>query len=222
MDGISWYSYVGNNPINRTDPLGLAEAPEEGNDNESKPEKESFIDKVKEKIKDFIDRGNKSFTRSLDQRGLPVPNRLEKYKEINLKVFENAFKFVGSDYYSASGRLLPTQEGGLGLDCSETVLLAARRASGVDFGDYTAHELFSNPELTIEGTGGIGSLNFYDWDGNDKIDHVTVVGPDGIEIHASERYGIVDLPKGRLENYAKENIKYRIYNKEFNWDSILK
>jgi cell wall-associated NlpC family hydrolase len=123
--------------------------------------------------------------------------------------------FIGGGYFW--GGQQPTNEGGPGIDCSSNALISGERASSENIRDRTANEMYNDPNLLIDGQGQVGSLNFYDWDGDGIFDHVTVVGNDGMEIHPSSNAGTINsVAQGSLDSFAQT-----IVNKAFNWAYIL-
>ena len=132
---------------------------------------------------------------------------------LNNGLAETAKSFVGGNYHS--GGETPSPEG-QGLDCSSTSMISAETVSGVGIGDRTADEMANDPNLLKPGNGGVGSQNFYDWDGDGVYDHVTTVTEAG-EVHPSSNAGKINMVEnGFLDQYAKKKI-----NKNYNWGYIL-
>jgi cell wall-associated NlpC family hydrolase len=133
---------------------------------------------------------------------------------LDAKVAKNAQSLVGTKYYL--GGRLPSNEGGLGVDCSGTALLSGERASGIGLRDRTADEMEKDPNLLREGHGQPGSMNFYDETGDGTYGHVTVVGNNGTEIHPSSNKGTINLvEQGYLDQFFSEKV-----NREYNWSYV--
>ncbi len=94
MDGINWYGYVGNNPLNMIDPTGLREAehgtknededpgnddsPNEGRDKDD-DRKKTWFGRLVDGFNKAMETANKNFTKSLFDRGFSIPDSLQKY-----------------------------------------------------------------------------------------------------------------------------------------------
>ncbi len=183
-DGLNWFVYAGNDPVNFVDEWGLS----------------------------VSDRNSAADARSMEA---VAKTYRESNAQLNLKVAQNATSFVGSTYYLGGEK--PSNEGGNGIDCSSCALISGERASGTGLADRTANSMLKDPNLLVAGDGKAGSLNFYDWDGDNKYEHVTVVGENNKEIHPSSNSGTIKLVEnGSLDQYAENTV-----NKNYNWDYIL-
>jgi hypothetical protein len=73
------------------------------------------------------------------------------------------------------------------------------KVSGVKVRERNTNEQATDPNLTIAGGRGRGSLNFYDWEGNGYYNHVAVetgdesiVNPKGDSDNTSSNPGVIE------------------------------
>jgi cell wall-associated NlpC family hydrolase len=132
------------------------------------------------------------------------------------RVAEISKTFVGGAY--DYGGKTPSGEGGTGIDCSRNAMLSAERASGVTLRPRNVIEMRNDRKLLLDGYGGPGSVNFYDWKpGGGVPDHVTVVEAEKKEVHPSSNTGTIRL----VDHALLESFADSVVNKRFNWLYIL-
>jgi len=135
--------------------------------------------------------------------------------QLNIAVARIAESLVGGGYYL--GGNIPTTEGGPGSDCSGTALFCAGKVSGSKIKDRNVNGMMMDPNLLVKGSGGPGSLDVYDLEGDGIYDHVTIVANNGKEVHPSSSSGTIKLVEhGSLDSYFSEK-----RNMEFNWQYIF-
>ena len=131
------------------------------------------------------------------------------------RVAEEAGKSVG-DNYVYGGK--PDNDKG-GLDCSGFVENLMEKISGVKVRERNADGQATDPNLTLPGDGGKGTLNFYDWKGNGKFDHVAVelgdrniVNPKGGPDNTSSNPGVIE---------KREPFNTPPINRKINWRYLI-
>jgi hypothetical protein len=136
---------------------------------------------------------------------------------MNEKFADNAEERIGPENYVWGGKI-PEVDGGT--DCSGSVDWAAEKTVGQKIRDRNADTQAKDPNFTVPGDNSRGSLNFYDWNGDGKYDHVTINLGDGTEINP---YGgesntrdnpapiiIKAIPElGPKQNMVNRNLKWR-------------
>jgi len=141
-------------------------------------------------------------------------------KFMNLKFVDAAMKLIGPESYVWGGKN-PNTAGGT--DCSGTVEWSAIQASGVSMRTRSADEQAKDIKLTTTGDGSFGTLNYYDWDGDGKYDHVTISLGNGTEINpyggkANDRDN--PGPIKIMDNHVLTG-KETMVNLQLNWQYIL-
>jgi RHS repeat-associated protein len=112
------------------------------------------------------------------------------------------------------------QAGPHGFDCSGTVCFGIRQLAP-EFIRTTADGLYRNYTVSSSSRGR-GTLIFYDYKSDGKIDHVTTILNDTQMLHPSQSKGILELrPIDYLNNYTNKQ-GGSIYYREINWSIILK
>ena len=106
-------------------------------------------------------------------------------------------------------------------DCSSTACYGIRTVANSKFGDYTAHDLytmFSVPSSSKTR----GSVIFYDYTSDGRIDHITTILNSSNMLHPSSGAGVLQIkPINYLDSYTN-NRGGTIYYREFNWLIINK
>jgi RHS repeat-associated protein len=160
----------------------------------------------------------------VDPWGLTASDRIISQinlnKEMNEKFVAEAMKLRGPDTYVWGGKN-PAVDGGT--DCSGTVEWAGEQAAQVSIRTRNANNQARDPKLTIPGDDSRGTLNYYDWNGDGKYDHVTINLGDGNELNP---YGGVNNTR---DNPAPIEImplhvlegKETMSNRQYNWLYIL-
>jgi cell wall-associated NlpC family hydrolase len=104
-------------------------------------------------------------------------------------------------------------------DCSGAACWGIRKTANSIFGDYSAHDLFNKFTKESNYTGP-GSLRFYDYTSDGRIDHVTIIMEATKMLHPSSGAGVIQVkPVDYLNSYTKEKGGV-IYNRCWNWDAI--
>jgi cell wall-associated NlpC family hydrolase len=147
-------------------------------------------------------------------------NSSQLNKEMNEKFVAEAMKLLGDNTYVWAGKN-PALDGGT--DCSGTVEWAAEQASQVGIRERNANDQANDPKLTMPGDNSLGTLNYYDWTGDRKYDHVTINLGDGTEINPfGDRSNTRDNPGAikimPLHTLDEDDI---LINRQFNWSYIL-
>jgi hypothetical protein len=110
-----------------------------------------------------------------------------------------------------------------GLDCSGYVRWAQMQVYGQNITIRNAHDQRINPNLTLPGNGGPGSLNYYTDDNGVKYHHVTINLGNGMELNPNGG------PKNERDNPAKIEIMnlpilkshQRVDNRRTNWHYLF-
>jgi hypothetical protein len=106
-------------------------------------------------------------------------------------------------------------------DCSGAACWGLRKTANPNFGDYTADDLFRKFTKVSESTEP-GTVKFYDYTSDGKIDHVTSIIDNSQMVHPSSGAGVIEIrPINYLDSYTKQKGGI-IYNRGWNWDAIKK
>ena len=143
----------------------------------------------------------------------PAPAKVQSNNDnYNEKYAAAVEKFAGKVYLSGAN-------GPDKFDCSGAVVAGIRSITS-KFGDYTADQLFK--KFSTDHGGKVrGSLIFYDYKGDGKIDHVTTILNESEMLHPSS--GALKLqikPINYLDKYTKDQ-GGKIYYRQINWDLII-
>jgi hypothetical protein len=150
------------------------------------------------------------------------------YTQMNRESFLNYYdrllvqagmKYNGGNY--VWGGKDPEKDGGL--DCSGYVRWAQIQVFGQNITIRNAHDQRTDPNLTIEGNGGYGSLNYYTNNNGVKYHHVTINLGNGMELNPNGG------PKNERDNPAKIEIMnlpileshQRVDNRRTNWHYLF-
>jgi RHS repeat-associated protein len=131
------------------------------------------------------------------------------------RVAEEAEKRVGDDYVYGGK---PDNNRG-GLDCSGFAEDLMEKISGVNVGERNADGQAKDPNLTLPGDGSRGSLNFYDWKGDGKVDHVAVELGDRNIINPKGDASNTSFFPGVIEKRGPFNTSP--VNRKINWRYLL-
>jgi len=139
---------------------------------------------------------------------------------MNLKFVDEAMKLIGPNSYVWGGKN-PNTAGGT--DCSGTVQWSAEQASGVNILTRNADDQVKDKKLTTPGDGSLGTLNYYDWNGDGKYDHVTISLGNGTEINpfgndTNNRNN--PAPIMIMDNHVLTGKETKV-NRQLNWQYIL-
>jgi cell wall-associated NlpC family hydrolase len=253
-DGVSWFAYVGQNPLRYIDPTGLRRvdgdtadsnqdrqqhrADRENRRRERQERREarrvqrqlldmrnqrdlgitsqelsqSDLIKLDQDIRDFEDTLIDNLTvAAYDEIAETVDNIL------NERLAEYAEELEGS-YYVWGGK--PDNEYD-GLDCSGTSEAVIEAASGMLVRTRNANGQIMDENLTVPGNGSRGTLNYYDWQGDGRYDHVTVqlgnnriLNPRGDDENGPDNPGIIEIrqPFNTVPNNRQVNWRYILFD----------
>jgi RHS repeat-associated protein len=202
-DGVNWFAYVNNDPINYIDLWGLSA----DDKNASKVIEEDWNNVPIVEGEGFV------FTFS-------SISKQESDKQLNNAFADKAMERLGPTSYVYGGKI-PEIDGGV--DCSGLVDWSAEQVTGEKILDRRANEQVTDPNLTSPGDNSRGTVNAYDWNGDGRYDHVTINLGDGTEINPfgnednlkSNPAAIIIMPITSL----KEN--QSMTNRQMNWGYIL-
>jgi RHS repeat-associated protein len=106
-------------------------------------------------------------------------------------------------------------------DCSSTACYGLRTVANSKFGDYTAHDLYEKFSVPSSSKTR-GSVIFYDYTSDGRIDHITTILNSSNMLHPSSGAGVLQIkPINYLDSYTK-NRGGTIYYRDFNWLIINK
>jgi RHS repeat-associated protein len=198
-DENNWYAYVNNDPVNWVDLWGL----------EGKPTVRNELN-----WEDMID------VPGITVYAYETSEKDQLNSTMNEKFVSEAMKMLGDNTYVWAGKN-PTIDGGT--DCSGTVEWAAEQASKVAIRTRNANEQARDPKLTVPGDNSRGTLNFYDYQGDGRYDHVTINPGDGTEINPfgndTNKRGNPGAIKIMPQYILKESES--MINRQLNWSYIL-
>ena len=105
-------------------------------------------------------------------------------------------------------------------DCSSTACYGIRTVANSNFGDYTANDLFSKFSVSSNSRTR-GSVIFYDYTSDGRIDHITTILNSIEMLHPSSGAGMLQIqPINYLDRHTY-NQGGTIYYREFNWPLII-
>jgi RHS repeat-associated protein len=105
-------------------------------------------------------------------------------------------------------------------DCSSTACYGIRTVANAKFGDYSADGLFRKFSIPSN-SHSRGSVIFYDYTSDGRIDHVTTIINSKDMLHPSSGAGVLQIkPIHYLDNYTNKQGGI-IYYREFNWQLII-
>lgn len=145
---------------------------------------------------------------------------LNDYQRYNQIFADTQEKLIGKKYgYGKKGPDV--------FDCSGAVMYGLNEMTGGKFDEtvMSADMLFNDPNFIIPASsdGGRGTLNFYDYTGNNYIDHVTTNQGGGYMVHPSQNRGTIYSREVSSFNEAikSENQNAIVYTVQLNWSVIL-
>ncbi len=146
-DGVNWYGYCDNNPVNFVDPTGMREGRTDGNEDDTDSneteddqpkEDRSFFDKVKDTIKDFFKSWSDYDKKIKEEK---IDNLLKSLGiEVNLENINLTNKQIGTGIMIA---------GGVGLFAGGNIPAAFVMAGGAQL--YCTPDTNSTPDWEIVG-----------------------------------------------------------------------
>jgi RHS repeat-associated protein len=135
---------------------------------------------------------------------------------MNEKFADNASERIGRENYVWGGKI-PEVDGGT--DCSGTVDWAAEKTVDQKLRDRNANTQATDPNFTVPGDNSRGTLNFYDWNGDRKYDHVTINLGDGTEInpYGGEANTRINPAPIEIKEIPKLNGNQSMVNRSLKW-----
>ncbi len=173
-------------------------------------EEKEIGEKLTGHFKGVLDAPTQEMLKKVAEMGGVVEKREEN--ELNLKYAKIMKSLVGKPYIiNANGPDF--------FDCSGAACWGIRKTANQNFGDYTAHELFTKFTKSTDYIGP-GSLKFYDYTFDGIIDHVTTIIDNSQMVHPSSGKGVIEIrPVDYLDSYTEKR-GGKIYNRVWNWEVI--
>jgi len=128
-------------------------------------------------------------------------------------------RFAGAVEGLAGKPYILGEDGPEAYDCSGAACYGIRTVANSEFSDYTAHDLFSKFSITTNRRIR-GSVIFYDYTSNGRIDHITTILNSSEMLHPSSGAGVLQIkPIDYLDSYTIDRGGV-IYYREFHWSLI--
>ena len=106
------------------------------------------------------------------------------------------------------------------VDCSGAIIYGIRQIADPHFPRITADSIYNNYTTPTNSTGP-GTLNFYDWNGDGTIDHVTSnIGNGDVVNPKNEAAGVITSSSTKLDTYTVDKGGY-VYQGQLNWAKII-
>lgn len=106
-------------------------------------------------------------------------------------------------------------------DCSGAACWGIRIAANQHFGDYSADYLYNNFTIASKDDE-VGTLIFYDYTGDGRIDHVTSIINIEQMVHPSSSAKVIEIrPINYLDSYTAKK-SGTVFRRAWNWELIKK